>query len=65
MGIFTGRIVKFVADNVEPAIDEIVKKFNEINKKALERGYEVESFSMTFKGVKKLPEINVNFKKKR
>ena len=63
MGILTGGIVKFVADNVEPAINEIVKKFDEINKKA--RGYEVESFSITFKGVKKLPEISVNFKKKR
>lgn len=65
MGIFTGGIVKFVADNVEPAINEIVKKLDEINKKALKRGYEVESFSITFKGVKKLPEISVNFKKKR
>jgi hypothetical protein len=49
---------------MKPAVIAIVEKLNEIDEE-LKYGYEIESLSITFKGVTKLPEISVNFKKKK
>ena len=64
MGFLKGDLVKFVAGNLEPAINEIIEKLDGINNNE-KLGFEVESFSITSKGVIKLPEISLNFRKKK
>lgn len=66
----TGKVMKIVTKIVvpkivAPAISEITEQLKNIDKKLIDKNYEAESFSVTFKGIKGSLGITLNFRKKK
>jgi len=64
MLVLKGTLVKKAGEVVRPVLIEVANQLRQINNEIREHGYEIENFNVTFKGLRKLPEIHVNFKRK-
>lgn len=58
-----GKVISFVREKGEPIIIAIAEELNKTNGKLKKHGYGIERFEVNLKGITRLPEINVSFKK--